>query len=120
MSTISLFTLLRLINEMKLVLFLSSFILSAIIFIPVRSQSNFYLLQKLSTECFTSNRDNSCKKALVFSELLQREAASEKNYKCQTAVIGLGGYFVMRDLDGEKRDSLLRQFDYAESICLNL
>ena len=55
-------------------------------------------LDSFSMECIQTSKLSPCKSALSLAELLQRKAASDGHYSCQSRLLGLGADLLMSSL----------------------
>ncbi len=74
-------------------------------------------LEHLSLECFKSGEVGICRRALSSSESLQRYAGLNKNYSCQTSVIGLGAYFLMSENNSLEEDAAAESIQKVKLLC---
>ncbi len=70
-----------------------------------------------SSKCIETSQALACQKALVYTEALQREAALNGNYACQTRLLGLGSDLLMISLQSEHSRSALRMFEEVKLHC---
>ena len=77
-------------------------------------------LDSLALKCFKTNDSEKCIKALEYSERLQRFAASEDNYSCQTHLLGLGGYLIMSDMKLNNQKNGLAILEEVRNLCREL
>jgi len=70
-------------------------------------KSAFADLELFSNECIRTSDPSVCKRALARSEVLQRQAAEQGNYACQSRLLGLGADLLMISF-GTSRDESIR------------
>ena len=81
------------------------------------SELHFLELEKLAYECLTRSKIDFCERALVLSEGLQRFSEHKKNYACQSRLLGLGAFFIMKGFDPEGDYKASQEFDQMFALC---
>ena len=74
-------------------------------------------LDVLSVECINTRRSNPCRRALALSETMQRNAASQRNYGCQTRLLGLGADLILMSFDEGRRGAALATLEQVKTFC---
>ena len=71
----------------------------------------------IARECLLTNRLHFCREALVRFEELQRYAASQGNYPCQTGLLGLEADFIMTEFNSGRGKAALSLLEEVEQLC---
>ena len=74
-------------------------------------------LNEISLECFQIGSSEPCKEALKIAEFFQRKAASRKNFRCQTFVLGLEAELLMRNMNLKREGAALEMLEKVNQIC---
>ncbi|MDP7327162.1 MAG: hypothetical protein QF862_00805 [Prochlorococcaceae cyanobacterium ETNP7_MAG_30] len=77
-------------------------------------------ITSLVVECFRSGRLEPCQRALLRAEALQRSAAAQDNYSCQTLLLGLQADLIMTQLQAGRGDDALAMLDEVNKGCQGL
>ena len=70
--------------------------------------------------CFRNANANSCDRALVLTEAMQRRAAERKLYPCQTLLLGLQAEVVMVQLAQQRGQKAFETLRESERLCSGL
>ncbi len=77
-------------------------------------------LNQVTRQCFSKGRLEYCRSALIKVERVQRKAAANNDYHCQTHALGLGSHLIMRLLGENYRDFSLASLDKVNKLCQNI
>ena len=77
----------------------------------------FSNLEAFSNECIRTRDELTCKRALVQSEVLQRQAAAKGNYACQSRLLGLGSDLLMISFNKGRDESVFSSLKEVELLC---
>lgn len=82
-----------------------------------RSAEYTLTIEPLVLQCLRTNKPETCQEALAKLEAIQRKAAFEKNYSCQTYALGLGADLIMSQLSLDREDYSLAMLAKIKNIC---
>ena len=68
-------------------------------------------------ECTQMRNRDICDSAIVYTEGLQRRAAKNRNYRCQSILIGLGSDLIMSSFKGPKQTYVPIRLETVQKIC---
>ena len=74
-------------------------------------------LEFSSNECIRTNKPSICHDALARSEVLQRQAAAQGNYACQSRLLGLGADLLMTSFKAVRDKSVLAMIEEVKYFC---
>jgi len=74
-------------------------------------------LDSLSIECLKNTQVSNCQQALLQAEVLQRQAASDGNYACQSRLLGLGADLLMISFKAGRSGSVLKMLEEVKVFC---
>ena len=74
-------------------------------------------LGALSIECIDRRQVFACQSALLYAEALQRQAALNGNYSCQTRLLGLGADLSIASLQSGNGRSVIKMLEEAKLYC---
>ena len=77
-------------------------------------------LDALTTRCIKTSLHSTCRRALVLAEVLQRNAAAQGYFSCQTRLLGLGADLLMISFDGNPKEFNLAMLKEVQTFCDNL
>ena len=89
------------------------------IYRPVNSSDNFPVFRKLSSECFLISKIDSCRRALIEAERIQRRAGHQKNYPCQTEILGVEADLIMTELQQGRGQIAFDKLEGVDHLCRN-
>ena len=89
---------------------------------PFRAAENNAILKldALTLQCIRTSSSSTCQKALTYAEVLQRNAAAQGNYGCQTRLLGLQADLLMIGFKTVRTRSALLMLKEAKSLCKRL
>ena len=90
---------------------------SFIVTIAETKAASFPQLNSTSIKCIKTGSPNTCRLALTRAEALQREAASRKNYSCQTYALGLGADLIMVSRRNNRSSSAYEMIEKIQKNC---
>ncbi len=90
--------------------------------LSVEANQNVVLseLEALSRECFRTSERGVCKRALEYTEILQRRAAAKGQYACQTRLLGLGSNLLMFSFEEGERGQAFSMLKEVEPFCAQI
>ncbi len=74
-------------------------------------------LELYSNKCIRTTNPSICKLALERSEVLQRQAAGQGNYACQSRLLGLGADLIMISFKEEREESIFAMMKEVKQFC---
>ena len=74
-------------------------------------------LTTLVGECIAVRHADACDKALVQTEVIQNQAERQRNYPCQTMVLGLGTEVVERRFNRNSSESVFSILKEVSYLC---
>ena len=77
-------------------------------------------LNPQALECFRSGGITPCQRALLQAEALQRSAAAQSNYSCQTMVLGLEADVIMSQLHAGRGEEAIAMLEEVNQRCRGL
>jgi len=83
-------------------------------------QDNLFEVSSFSLECLETGEISACQRAIHRSELLQREAASNGEYGCQSRLLGLGADLLMISFGEKRSDFALEMLEQVKMFCGDL
>lgn len=84
------------------------------------AKGDLYGLYQLARECLVSREKKTCRLALIQLEGLQRAAAAQRNYPCQTRLLGLGSDLIMSEEGVARGQPVNEILEEVSSFCLEL
>ena len=96
-----------------------AYLISSIVVLPADYVKSADLdnLKDLTLQCLNYQREQDCRYALVKLEGIQRLAASNSNYSCQTYALGLSSDLLMSQLKLNRGQSALLMLEKVASLC---
>jgi len=93
---------------------------SSLLSTPASEAKLLQQLNSLSSRCFDSGEIDTCQRALMLSEDLQRMAESKENYPCQTRALGLGADLILSQLQGGLDPLALTMLNEVNKRCVGI
>ncbi len=80
-------------------------------------ETETFRLNDKSNNCLRTPSKDTCDRALVYTEVLQRRAAKDGNYPCQTILLGLEANLIMSNLYNLRKPYVPVPINNVQEIC---